>query len=236
MAQFKLLALPDANAKTKKGLKRGVMTFPLHLAPADLSGFNVCPMAGGCKAACLNTAGRGRFDTTQAARVRKTRWFFNDRASFLAALYKDICAAIRYADKRGFDVSIRLNATSDIPWHRIAYGARSIIDAFPQVQFYDYTKVAKRFSEALPANYHLTFSLAEDNRAAAESVLAAGGNVAAVFRDSATRARYQESGYLGYPVIDGDETDLRYLDPRGVVVGLYAKGDAKRDVSGFVID
>jgi hypothetical protein len=108
---------------------------------------------------------------------------------------------------------------------------------FPAVQFYDYTKVTKRLTrETLPANYHLTFSLSENNDAAAGEVLAAGGNVAVVFRTPAIRERYMATGFLGHRVIDGDETDLRFMDPANVVVGLYAKGRAKSDSSGFVRD
>jgi predicted DNA-binding WGR domain protein len=192
----------------------------------------------GCIKACLYEAGRGAMQATKDGRLRKTRWYFSDRAAFMATLHKDILAAIRYADKRGYDIAIRLNATSDIPWHRILHDGKSMMEHFPQVQFYDYTKVAKRLiSEQLPANYHLTFSVSESNRALAQGVLNAGGSVAAVFRDAATRDKYMGTGFLGYPVVDGDETDLRFLDPANVVVGLYAKGTkGKRDDSGFVID
>jgi hypothetical protein len=233
MSGYQLLTRPDSQPKAVKGQKKGYMTFVLHLAPSDLSGFNVCPNAGGCKVACLNKAGRGGFDPrVQVARIRKTRWYFADREAFMAALYKDIAKAIRYAEKKGFVAAFRLNGTSDIPWHRMG-----VMDAFPAVQFYDYTKVAKRLTrETLPVNYHLTFSLAEDNESAARTVLAAGGNVAAVFRDKATRSRYMQTGFLDAPVVDGDETDLRFLDPAGSVVGLFAKGPAKHDHSGFVRD
>lgn len=105
---------------------------------------------------------------------------------------------------------------------------------FPDVQFYDYTKLANRRN--VPANYHLTFSLADGNMAQALQALANGFNVAAVFRDVETRAHYMAGQFLGYPVIDGDETDLRFLDQKNSIVGLYAKGAAKRDTSGFVYD
>jgi hypothetical protein len=238
MAQFKLLTLPDHQPKTKKGIKRGVMTFALHLAPADLSGFEVCPRRSeGCSAACLNTAGRGVFSGVQLARIARTQMYFQDRPRFLALLQKELSAAIRYAAKRGYRAAFRLNATSDIPWHRVPVaGAANVMAAYPDAQFYDYTKVAKRFAEALPANYDLTFSLSEENEHEAREVLAAGGRVAVVFRDKATVARVQESGFLGTPAIGGDDDDLRFLEPGGVVVALYAKGRARADASGFVRD
>jgi hypothetical protein len=160
----------------------------------------------------------------------------------MAALVKDIARAAAYAEKRGLQAAFRLNATSDIAWHRVPVigpdgrPAANIMALFPAAVFYDYTKVAKRFSERLPPNYSLTFSLADGNTAAARDVLAMGGNVAAVFRDKPTVERAIAAGLFGFPVVNGDETDLRFLDQRGAVVALYAKGPAKADQSGFVID
>lgn len=245
---YRLLTMPAQNPKTAKGMALNVLTFPLHLAPADLSGFEVCPMrTAGCTAGCLNTAGRGRFDATQLGRIRKTKLFFNARAFFMAQLVKDIARAVRYAEMRGFQPAFRLNATSDIAWHRVPVdGFANIMDRFPTAQFYDYTKVEKRMRERLPTNYYLTFSFTGENAIAAHKVLLHGDNVAVVFRDKATVARAIEHGFapLGaWPgnrpmvqTINGDETDLRFLDPRGVVVALYAKGKAKKDTSGFVVD
>lgn len=236
---FKLLTNPySQNPKIAKGLKSGIMGFILHLAPADLSGNEVCPSRSpGCTSLCLNLTGHGRFDKIQAARIRRTRFFFEARESFLATLHEEVGRAVRFAEKRGFAVSFRLNGTSDIPFHRLAFGDHaSIMHAFPGVQFYDYTKVAKRLlRETLPANYHLTFSLTEANHNDARAVLAAGKNVAVVFRDKATVAR-MIAAYPGL-VISGDEDDIRYNDPQGVVVALYLKGTKGRnDKSGFVYD
>jgi len=237
MSHFTLLTAPTQQAKLVKGMKKGVMSFALHLAPADLSGVEVCAMrTAACTFFCINTTGRGIFAAVQAARIRKTQWYFNNRESFLRALYKEIKRAIKYAAKKGYVASFRLNATSDIPWHRIAFdGYASIMHAFPDTQFYDYTKVAKRMlRETLPANYHLTFSLTEDNDDVARQVIAAGGNVAAIFRtkDMVAAALAADSR-----VVNGDETDIRYLDGNGRIVALYAKGTkAKRDASGMVRD
>lgn len=225
--------LTIGNTKTAKGEKLGILTGILHLSPGDLSGHQVCPSASqGCLAACLNTAGRGQMTPIQTARIKKTRLFFEDRAAFMQQLAKSIESLIRKAKREGMTPAVRLNGTSDLPWEKIAFGDyRSLFEAFPDVQFYDYTKIrarALKFAKGwMPANYHLTFSATESNHADCEAVAAAGGNVAVVFD-------HLPETYLGLPVIDGDVTDVRFQDPAGVVVGLKAKGKAKHDTSGFV--
>jgi len=177
-------------------------------------------------------------DHVQGARLRKTKWFFADRDSFMQALVSDIRKAIRHAARKGFDIAIRLNGTSDIPWHRIPVNnAESVMHLFPEIQFYDYTKVAKRIlKETLPSNYDLTFSLTESNDNVAAAILARGGKVAAIFRDKATVQRAIDRGFMGAPVVNGDETDIRFLDPRGSVIALFAKGKAKKHTGGMVRD
>lgn len=238
----------DANAKTVKGQAKGYMTAILYLAPADLSGFEVCPTASpGCRAACLNTAGRGAFNSTQAARVKKTKFYFEHRTAFMAQLHKEIAAFVRKAERKGLTPCVRLNGTSDIPWERVkvqhmpgdgfVHEHANIMQAFPALQFYDYTKRANR--RDLPPNYHLTFSHCEDNAAQAFAVLNRGDNVAIVYRrDLPDRDRVGATFVRSChaPVINGSETDLRFLDPDGVIVGLCAKGKARYDVSGFVRD
>ncbi len=225
---MKLLNI-DANAKTVKGQGRGYMTAILYLAPADESGYEVCPMASkGCRKACLNKAGMGAFSNVQAARIAKTRWYFEDRGAFMAQLVAEVRAFIRKAIKLGLIPVVRLNGTSDIPWERVSVeGQPNIMSLFPSVQFYDYTKRHNR--RDLPANYHLTFSLAEDNDPRARVAASNGANIAVVFRNDKF-----PSTFMGMPVVDGDADDLRFLDGRGVVVGLKAKGPAKKDMSGFV--
>jgi hypothetical protein len=219
---MKLLTL--GNTKTVKGEAMGYQTYIMHLAPSTLSGYQTCPMASeGCASACLNTAGRGRFTAIQEARIRKTRWFFEDRETFMAQLVKDIAAAIRKANREGMTPVFRLNGTSDIRWETVAVlGYRNVMELFPQVQFYDYTKLPNRRN--IPSNYHLTFSRSESN----EHLIPQGMNVAVVF-DSLPDV------WMGRKVIDGTETDLRFLDEQNVVVGLLAKGKAKKDTSGFTI-
>lgn len=232
--------LSTGNPKILKGLSQGYNTYILHLAPANLSGHNTCPKATeGCKAACLNTAGRGgmfkRGETTnviQKARIRKTKMFYENRDEFMALLIKDIELAIKQSKRLGLTPVFRLNGTSDIAWEKYDVpGARNIFDLFPTVTFYDYTKILGRKVREI-ANYHLTFSAADGNDADVEKAIQQGYNIATVFGLKKTMAMPET--YMGLPVFNGDESDLRFLDPLGVVVGLYAKGKAKKDTSGFV--
>lgn len=222
--------LSTGNPKLMKGQKKGYLSFVLHLAPADLSGKEVCPKrTAGCTMACLNTAGRGGImkagETTnviQEARLRKTKLFFENREQFLADLEADIRLGIKQAEKKGMIPVFRLNGTSDLSWEK--YG---IIEKFPTVQFYDYTKVLGRKVKHL-SNYHLTFSKADGNDLDAAVAMDNGMNVAVVFKEL-------PEVYRNRTVINGDDTDLRFLDPKGVVVGLKAKGKAKSDKTGFVV-
>jgi len=226
---FKLLS--TANPKIQKGTAKGYLSFILHLAPADLSGREVCPKrTRGCTDACLNTAGRGgmfkRGETTnviQKARIRKTEYFFNDREAFMEDLVTDIMKAVNYARRKGLKPVFRLNGTSDLSWEKYPtrYGADNIFDQFPTLQFYDYTKVLGRKVKDIP-NYHLTFSAADGNDSDVAEALLQGMSVATVFDK------------IPAGVYSADEDDLRFLDPRGIVLGLKAKGRAKKDTSGFV--
>jgi len=215
-----------------KGEAYGYQSFILHLAPANSAGLSksMCPYASaGCTAACLNTAGRGVYPNVQAARVRKTRLFDNDRQIFMSMLVKDIVSAIRRATRNALIPCIRLNGTSDVMWERFPVQQyMNIMEMFPDVQFYDYTKIPPLWRTNRPKNYHLTFSLSENNGNMLNPAIQAGMNVAVVFR------KYLPNTFQGYDVINGDITDLRFLDRPGVVVGLGAKGRARRDTSGFV--
>ena len=236
--------LSTGNPKTLKGMKQGFNTYIMHLAPASLSGHNTCPKAtDGCKAACLNTAGRGgmfkKGETTnviQIARIRKTKMFFDQRDAFFDALVKDIELAIKQSAKVDLVPVIRLNGTSDLSWEKYPVQRRgvtydNIFAAFADVQFYDYSKVLGRKVNHI-ANYTLTFSAADGNDDDVIKAIDQGYNIATVFGVKKTDALPET--YLGLPVFNGDESDLRFLDPKGVVVGLYAKGKAKKDTSGFV--
>lgn len=221
--------LSPNNTKIKKGEKLGWLTLGLSLSPFTLSGKNFCSHASkGCAAACLNTSGMGVFSNVQAARLKKSRHFIEQRENFLAQLNKEIASAIKSAKRKGMRLAVRLNVLSDLPWENLVDMA-----AFPEVTFYDYTPNPKRMiaflNGELPANYHLTFSRKENNQSVVELIAGMGGNIAAVFAGSLPKS------YLGKPVINGDDTDLRFLDPRGVIVGLVAKGKGKKDESGFVL-
>ena len=232
---MKLLTEDLANFKMAKNrLKGRFLTYILHLAPSDISGYNTCKHAStGCKTACLNTAGRGRFDNVKQARTRKTRLFFENRQQFFDLLVKDLHAVERKAKKLGLRPVVRLNGTSDLPWDLIKVPGQStcIFNLFPDIQFYDYTKdIAKveRLHVASIPNYHLTFSRSESNDTDCDRALALGVNVAVVFNSV-------PEVYNNLPVMSGDETDLRFLDAPRRIIGLTAKGDAKKDCSGFVV-
>lgn len=237
----------DGNPKTVKGNKLGYLTAILHLAPYTVSGANVCAHAtAGCAAACLNTAGRGGIgldsnglNAIQIARIQRTRLLRRDRAEFMRRLRDEIHAHIRYATARGFVPVFRLNGTSDLPWERMEFnGHANVFAAYPDVQFYDYTKFPVHLRDTSIPNYHLTFSLAESNRERAVAAIRAGINVAAVMRVPRRGILPATVSFGGSfrRVIDGDDTDLRFLDAPGSIVGLRAKGRAIHDVSGFVLD
>jgi hypothetical protein len=236
--------LSTGNPKILKGISEGYNTYILHLAPASLSGYNTCAKAtAGCKAACLNTAGRGGMfkkgentNTIQKARIRKTIMFFEQRDTFMRLLVKDIELAIKQSAKKGLVPVVRLDGTSDIPFEKypcirdgIEYA--NIFFAFSEIQFYDYTKILGRKVNHIP-NYHLTFSAADGNDSDVIKAIEQGYNIAVVF--GIKKGTAMPDTYLGRPVFNGDDSDLRFLDPKGVVVGLYAKGKAKKDTSGFV--
>jgi hypothetical protein len=221
------------NAKTIKGEDYGYKTFILYMASERQNSFgkNLCPNASkGCASACLYTAGRGRFSNVQKARIARSDFFIRNRNSFMDMLCSEIYKAIK---KHNSDkICIRLNGTSDIPYENIKIGNdKNIMSVFPDVQFYDYTKTAKRFFEPnMPTNYHLTFSRSESNDKECQMMYNFGHNVAVVFDYKTFPTQY-----MGKEVINGDLHDLRFLDKQGVIVGLKAKGDAKKDTSGFVI-
>ena len=231
--------LSTGNPKIMKGLSQGYNTYILHLAPATLSGHNTCPKAtAGCAAACLNTAGRGgmfkRGENTniiQEARIRKTKLFYNDRIEFFRLLVADIKLAIKQSEKKGLIPVIRLNGTSDISWEKYEFNGKNIFAHFPEIQFYDYTKILGRKVNHI-ANYSLTFSAADGNDNDVLNAIKQGYNIATVFGIKKTEPMPEY--YNGLPVFNGDDSDLRFLDPKGVVVGLYAKGKAKKDNTGFV--
>ena len=241
---YALLSKMEQNTKTKKN----PFDFPitgaiLHLAPADAAGvdkdgkpINMCPWASkGCKAACLYTAGHASvYPKINAARIRKTQLFANERVAFLYLLVNDLEKLSADAAKHGTQAVCRPNGTSDVQWEDISVSRNgteypNIFAAFPEIQFYDYTKGVVRLKRCRDIeNYTLTFSLSESNDKHAQAALDAGYNVAAVLDAPCAE-------WSGRPVISGDTHDFRFMDPQGGhIVSLTAKGKAKKDTTGFV--
>jgi hypothetical protein len=230
---MKLLSV-STDAKTTKGESLGFLTGILYLAPATTTKWNTCSMAkiAECDKACLYTAGRGAFSSVQQARIRKTEWFFDSTESFMLQLAEDITKLVAKAKKLGLTPLVRLNGTSDIRWETIevSYTKKNIFQMFPDVQFYDYTKDVNR--KDLPSNYDLTFSYSgvEGFQPFVAKALKKQMRIAVVFR----KEQDIPQTFMGIPVVSGDNSDVRHLDDK-VIVGLYAKGKAKLDTTGFVV-
>jgi hypothetical protein len=225
----------SADAKTVKGVKQGRNTAILYMTP----NYVICPASkvAQCDQACLVSAGRGIFNSVKKARNNKTDLYQNNRQLFFSALIHEI-GKLRI--KHGESLVVRLNGTSDIQYenitiHHNGIRYRNIFDLFSDIQFYDYTKMMKRVTKELPSNYDLTLSYSGANRNYANNVMSYGKRfntrVAVVFKDKQLPTMFK-----GFKVISGDKTDLRFLDDKNVVVGLYAKGKAKKDSTGFVVD
>lgn len=227
--------LLSPGATNSKTIKNDLETFILYMAPSNqVEGLNLCPFASeGCKKACLYSAGRGRFSNVQASRMNKSKFWGYDRENFYFQLANELLKIHDKAMNKGIKIAIRLNGTSDIDHLDLMqrYSGIDFLDHFyNNLYFYDYTKNFNTIRKYKGTKYKLTFSLSETNLPDAGNVLLSGGNLAVVFRNELPET------WNGYKVINGDETDLRYFDPENVVIGLKAKGLAKKDSSGFVID
>ena len=233
---MKLLTV-NGNPKIVKGDKINdkYLSAIMHLSPINT---RICPYQdiAKCKEACLNTAGRGGLfkkgestNVIQEARKRKTDLFLNDRDTFMSLLVKDIEAFVRKCERLDKKPCIRLNGTSDIQWELIPVdNYANIFDMFSDVQFYDYTKIPTRKVSSIK-NYHLTWSYSQANDKYARLFEQVPYNKAVVFHGGLPRM------FKGMRVIDGDTTDMRFLDKANRVIGLKAKGKARQDKSGFVI-
>ena len=240
----------DANPKTVKGQKLGFITAVLYMAPHKLAGVNLCPMAeiAGCVEACLNTAGNPAYaQTKEKGRLNKALYFIENRIEFMRQMAGELFRENKKAIEKGFNFIARPNGTTDIRWENIPVDVdaklskkigkpvgvyKNIMSLFPEIQFYDYTKIANR--KDIPSNYDLTFSYSGiiKYQPFVNQAIASGLRVAVVFRDK----NRIPTTFKGLPVVNGDDSDLRPLDPQGVIVALYAKGKAKKDMSGFVVD
>jgi len=235
------LGATESNPKLVKGEKLGVLSKPHNLSPAKESVlWNMCAQASeGCIKACLHTAGNPIFLKGKIeARLQRTKAFMTMRKTYVALVAFELEALEIKAKRLNMVPAWRPNTTSDYPFHTVALTVngkpmQSLIHAFPHIEAYDYTKITKKALQwaagLLPSNYHITFSKSESNDLDVLKVLKAGGNVAAVF-EKTLPATWQ-----GVPVINGDESDVRFMDSKGVIVGLKAKGLGKKDTSGFVI-
>ena len=228
--------LTQSNSKTLKGEKYGWKTYGIHLSPNTVSGYNVCfDATEGCIDACLDTAGRGAMPSVQTARTNKTKRFFEDREGFLTGLWKEVYSAVKSTIRKDLKFCMRPNLTSDLPWESIKHNGKTLMNEFSTSLFYDYTKSLKRFTRFLngefPENYYLTYSRDEKTPdTLVKGLCASGGNVAVVFRN------HLPETWLGVEVIDGDDSDLRFQDKKGCIVGLLEKGLAKKDETGFVVE
>lgn len=217
--------LSTINAKTIKGEKLGYTTYIMYLSPYtdNSKGINLCPHASkGCAKACLFGSGAARFDKVQQGKRNKTEYYLADRKAFLEQLDKEVGQAVKRHQNKDTIPVFRLNGTSDIAFEKFKIReGKNIFELYPFVQFYDYTKNPVRMRKELPSNYHLTFSMSEDNKETTMELLSEGKNVAIVFgvKDETNLP----TEYQGYKVINGDETDLRFLDDDNIIVGLKYK-------------
>ena len=234
MPKYNLLSQGSTKIEKSNKLSDEWFSRIMYLAPHNLADGKrtLCPFSikANCHEACLNTSGHGKFSNVQQSRIRKSLLFLNDQDEFMKQLVQDVHTFLRECARKDKKPALRLNGTSDIQWEHIKVeGHDNIFVMFPQIQFYDYTKIPTRKVEHIP-NYHLTWSYSEANKKYAALIETVSNNIAVVFREALPEV------FKGFKVIDGDKHDMRFLDETQVVVGLIEKGEAKKDTSGFVID
>ena len=227
-----LLSKGSTNAKTAKNPQ---ITYILYLAPYTQNSkkINICPKASaGCSASCLFSAGRGAFSNVIQSRVNKTEYYLHDKEKFILQLAGELVKINKKASKETNQTLIRLNGTSDLDFvYLLKKYANFDISNYNNLHFYDYTKILGKVKKYIDhKNYTLTFSRAEDNEAETIQALKIGSNVSAVFSGDLPKT------YKGFTVVDGDKTDSEMLAFKGLILGLKAKGKARKDTSGFVIN
>lgn len=225
----------NSSSKIVKNGKLGVDTYILYLAPSNLSGYEVCPNATKeCRLGCLASSGRNKMDINSGrniinnSRIKKTKLFFEEREFFMNWLIAEISAVKIKSESENKIFSVRLNGTSDIDWTNIKINNKNIFEIFPDTQFYDYTKVVRKFNNK-PSNYHLTFSYTGLNLKDCVEILNMGENVAVVF--NVKNVNELPNHFLDRKVINGDETDVRFFDDKNVIVGLKWKNIADKEMN-----
>ena len=223
----------NTSAKIKKNMKYNHLTYIIYLAPAMESGYNVCETSTPeCRLGCLSTSGRAAMDIMSGqnkimkARITKTKLFFEHQDFFMDWVIQEIKRYYKQAQNKGHEFSIRLNGTSDIDWVNVKRNGQNLFEMFPDVKFYDYTKNPVKFWH-LPDNYHLTFSFSGRNTVISKKLLDRGHNVAVVF--NVKKEEDFPKKFMGYEVINGDLSDLRPNDGKGVIVGLKWKNIANKE-------
>ena len=228
----------SSDAKTIKGEQLDILTGILYGSPANTCSprWTMCALAktAQCDKDCLVSAGRGRFENVHRARVRKTLYFKQYQQDFMMLLVKNINSLIRKAGKLGLTPAVRLCGTWDVQWEKVFFEYQgktvTILDVFPDLQLYDYTKVPGR---KVPENYHLTFSYsgAPKFQKVIKKQLAKDPktNLAVVFQGT------QPKTFFGRKLINGDDSDVRFLDEHFSIVALTAKGMAKTSDSPFIV-
>ena len=215
-------------------------TYAIYLAPANVSGYNVCSHSTPeCRSGCLNTSGRAGIEEFSGktaihdCRVKKTRLFYEEPEFFMAWMIAEIKHYQKRAEHKGFFFSVRINATSDIDWQNVKVNGQTIFEMFPEVSFYDYTKNPAKF-ENMASNYHLTYSYTGRNWDLCEVLLKKGFNIAMVF--NVRKETELPQTYKGYTVINGDLTDYRIADAKGIIVGLKWKRISDRAIEAKILN
>lgn len=227
---LKVNSILTSNMKLAVDIEAGYEVLGIQMAPHSIAGYNVCQYASReCIKACIFTSGRGRFNNVQLARIARKLLFFKDLTAFKNQLVYEIKLAIKRNEKNGKKTAIRLNVFSDIPWERVF---PELFEMFPSIKFYDYTKNHNRVLQgySLPVNYHLTFSRSENTSLELiNSILSNGINIAIPF---ACKKDQLPKTWNNIEVINGDKSDIRFLDKTSVIVGLSVKGDGKKLTQG----
>ena len=225
LANVSYIGATTQSAKMNYSYKNGWETYCIYLAPSDMSGYNVCPNDKWCKQFCLNGSGRNKGDILvrgekesriNIARIKKAKLFFENRPLFMEIVVREIKKSYNHAKNNNMGFAIRINGTSDINIESFIYKGQNLLQIFPNIQFYDYTKcngyltIPNRYD-----NYDITLSYNGYNWNKCKEYLDNGGKVAVVFNGELPNT------FKGYKVIDGNNHDMRFLDPKGTIMGLH---------------